>query len=67
MKTARTLRMEHAAMTFEEIGAALGISCSGAKMLYSRAIRKLQKRPQALKMLIALSSELEKNRRSEIE
>ncbi|MHB2009874.1 MAG: hypothetical protein ACYCOX_17770 [Acidobacteriaceae bacterium] len=67
MKTERSLRMEHAVMSFEEIAAALGISCSGAKMLYGRAIRKLRKRPQSLAKLLALAAELDKTRRSEIE
>lgn len=67
MKTERSVNMANAAMTFEEIGAALGISCSGAKMLFRSAIRKLRERPDSLAKLVALAAELEKNRRGEYE
>jgi hypothetical protein len=45
-----------AAMSFEEIGHALGITRGGAWMLYRSALRKLRRR-RALKQLLELSYE----------
>ncbi len=60
-------RERQASMTFTEIGNALGIPRRNAYLIYRRAIRKLQARPQSLAKLVALAAEIDKHRRSEYE
>ena len=49
-------------MSFDEIGAELGISRGAAGSIYSNAMRKLRRRPHSLARLIELSEMLGKAR-----
>jgi hypothetical protein len=50
------------AKSFKEIAAAMGITPSGAWMLYKNALRKLRKQPEALAKLRAMAEELQRSR-----
>lgn len=54
------------AMSFEEIGRALGVSHQRASALYSSGMRKLLAQPEALGMLLALAAELAAARESRV-
>ncbi|MHB1794623.1 MAG: hypothetical protein ACYCPO_06615 [Acidobacteriaceae bacterium] len=60
-------RERQAAMSFTEIGSALGISRRDAYTAYRSAIRKMRMRQRVIAQMAAMASELEKNRRSECE
>jgi hypothetical protein len=59
-----TRRMYEPAMEFAEIAAALGITPSGAWMLYQNAIRKLRRDPQAIAVLAAYAAQVRRVRES---
>ena len=60
-------RERQAAMTFTQIGNALGIPRRDAYLIYKRAIRKLRMRPRVLAQLAALANDLDHGRKGEYE
>lgn len=50
-------------MTFDEIGAVLGITGKHAAVIYRNAIKKLRNRPHVLAKMRALALELARNRK----
>lgn len=47
------------AMTFEQIGQQLGVSASGAWMIYASAMVKLRRRREAFRHLLTIHHEME--------